>query len=198
LVLIAAWLLAFKAAAASKESQPEVELLTSIPNLEVRYYTISGVTEQEIRAQLDTLGPTDQFGRRCEAYSFWEINWEWPTLSNGLPDLTRTKSSYYISVTLPAWIPRDKPNSQAQSDLTSAWNRFFLGLVRHERRHVQIVLDNYKTIEREIRKTAALQPDLTSLQASAIGQRLLREIRTIDKEYDQSSARGRKEGIHFP
>lgn len=187
ILLIAGW----------ERAGPDVdEILLSLnadPNVRVDWYTISGSSESELREALNRLGPVDQFGKRRDAYTAWQVTWRWP-FKGGKAQFSDTKARYEIVVTLPRW---ERP-SAVRPELEQAWSRFNQALLRHEYNHVQHVRENYDEIESEIQRAAGNSSVLSYQEANARARRVIALIQRLDKEYDQDTLSGRTEGVLFP
>ena len=168
--------------------------IPSIAHLTVKPFEVNGETAEEIRAELNAKGPLDVQRYHRDAFTRWYVKWRWNFSAQGKADIKSTQVSYQISLHLPKWTPSDG-TSQA---LITQWDRFFANLLKHERRHIDFVLEHYEAVSENIRKAAQQSPDLTAAEANAIGEEVLARIRSLDAHYDKVSAHGKNEGVLFP
>ncbi len=72
----------------------------AITSADITHYDIDGKTANDLRRQMNALGPPDG-GRRWDAYARWHICWNWPGYGMRDCDLGRATTSLKITVTLP-------------------------------------------------------------------------------------------------
>src|SRR5919109_3424118 len=91
-----------------------------IPDATIIYYDIDGATAQELRTQLDLLGPVGADGYKGDATTRWFIHWDWPGYGTSDCDVTQAQISYQIEVVLPRW----KIPANAQPGLVGQWAKY--------------------------------------------------------------------------
>jgi predicted secreted Zn-dependent protease len=74
------------------------------PSATVLCYDIIGSTAEDLRAQMDFLGPIDDNGQRYDALTRWHIRWWWPGFGQSPCELNNATVSYEIKVIFPRWI----------------------------------------------------------------------------------------------
>jgi len=171
------------AATVDKNSRPLPTVTPiNISHATMDFYDITGATEQELRAQMSALGPNGH-----EAYTKWDIRWNWP--GQGTPDcnLRDATASYDIAVTFPRWYP----TADATPELIAKWNRYIGALSAHERNHVDNVVAQVPLV------TAAIQRAACNT-AEAAAQAALEPIRQFDIQYDLNTDHGATQGARFP
>jgi predicted secreted Zn-dependent protease len=167
--------------------------LASIPGVTIDQYSVVGRTAEEVRAELDRLGPKDAEGNPRDAYTEWKVSWRWPATDKGT-DFSNTIIDRRVHITLPRWENR----VLAAPEVRSRWNSYLAALVRHEREHVSIVDERAPLIAQEIRSAYESNPQLTVREAHLIAGRVLARIRAADREYDERTRHGHEEGVRFP
>jgi len=158
-----------------------------IQNARLDYYSISGASERELRAQLDAKAPVGYDGYKGDATTNWYIRWDWPGYGSSSCDLSKATVSFEIVVTFPRWTsPED-----ASTDLVAKWDRFTRDLAEHEQNHVDFVVDNYLSVLDAIRSATCDTADAAAASA-------LEAIRQLDRDYDTATNHGETEGVRFP
>jgi predicted secreted Zn-dependent protease len=159
----------------------------AIPNATVVYYDISGSTENELRDQLDVLGPVGYDGYKGDSTTRWYLTWHWPTNQDGSCQIDQTILSYEITVILPRW----KQTEGASARLVAKWEQYTAALIEHEKGHVDLVVFNAPKVA-EVIKGAQCE------MANAVGEMILAEIRKQEVQYDATTNHGATQGARFP
>jgi predicted secreted Zn-dependent protease len=120
-----------------------------IPDLEIRYYDVSGRTAEEIRAAMDRLRPTEpDTGMRYDGYTRWNIRWYVPGSPAGPCRLDRATVTLRLTVTLPRLVdPAVLPPATL-----ARWRRFTAWLEAHEATHARIALAGRTKVLEAIRR----------------------------------------------
>jgi predicted secreted Zn-dependent protease len=159
-----------------------------IANATMIYYELNGSTPDELRAQLNQLGPVDPLdGLHYDARTDWHISWTWPGYGESECDLSRATISYNTKVTVPYW----QPAKNTDPALIEKWNRYLNNLALHEQGHVNYVATNYLQVKDAIQNA-------TCLTAEQAAQDLLTVFRQADAEYDEQTKHGETQGAVFP
>lgn len=166
---------------------PTIVGLVQIPNATIVYYDISGSTTNELRAQLDALRPVGYDGYKGDATTKWFIRWNWPGYGSSSCNLSLVTVTYDIQVIFPRWTPPKK----IPPDLVAKWVNYTHALADHEKKHVDYVVDNYKSVADAIKQA-------TCKTAEAAAQAALTAIRQHDIDYDAATNHGATEGARFP
>jgi predicted secreted Zn-dependent protease len=180
--LLASLLLCAVFATLSIEAEPLLET-------EYIYYAVSSPSKGELLARLNRATPIRQDGNPFHGYTDSQIDWRfWWQQENGHCSITRVAVLVDVTFTL----PRLEDSPAAVRDL---WERWYPGLVRHENGHRDNALSVARRIEDGIRALPAL-PDCSELErrANALGNGLVSELATIDRDYDQRTNYGETEG----
>jgi predicted secreted Zn-dependent protease len=158
-----------------------------IPNANIIYYDISGSTQDELRAQLNALGPVGFDGYKGDATTDWFIRWNWPGYGTSTCNLSAAIISHDIKVIFPRWIPPE----DASPELIAKWANYSKLLAEHEKGHVDSVLKNFPDVVNAIKSA-------TCETADSVGNELLNQIRQLDIDYDAHTRHGATQGAIFP
>lgn len=165
---------------------PDVAVSTS-----TNYYEIRGSTEDDLRAQMDALGPSGY-----DAYTSWLIRWTYPDVTTDVGCAAGpVKVSVLIVYTLPQWdAPPDAP-----TDLVEKWDAYVAALQLHEDGHKEIALDTGNEVLRALSDLPAY-PSCEALgrSADAAGESVLDKYRRQEVQYDQTTDHGATQGARFP
>lgn len=153
----------------------------------VETYTISGSSEDELRLQMNELGPIADDGVRYDAVTRWWVEWSWPPDRYGSCDLANASVSYTILVQLPYW----SPPTEVSTRLVEKWNRYLEALTEHEKTHVENVTDYVPLVEQAV-------VNATCESANSAAYAVLDDLREVDRIYDDKTGHGNTQGARFP
>jgi predicted secreted Zn-dependent protease len=161
------------------------------------HYEVGGATAEDIRAELNGLGPTGQVEkRRFDAHTRWHVKWTYRYRNVG-QDCAIARVSTTVDVTIT--LPRLKADASRPAELTRAFEEFAAKLLLHEDGHAQTGIDAAKQIEAAM---LAIKPhptcDALGRAANALGHALIKEANQKDIEYDARTQHGRTQGARFP
>ncbi len=169
----------------------EVEVVT-----EYVYYQITGSSEDELDAQMNQLGPSDESGHRWDAYTEWYVTWSY-SYSTTENDCSTgpAKVQVEITFTFPQWDP--PPN--APQDLVDRWDAYVAALQLHEDGHEEIAIEAGNEILQAI-SALPTYPLCSELEQAAdrVGENILEEYRQQEAIYDQRTNHGVAQGARFP
>ena len=171
------------------ETSPAVEAVSiQIVHATMIYYEISGSSADELRVQMNQLGPLDLMnGQHYDARTDWHISWTWPGYGSNDCDLSKTTVSYDIKATVPHW----QPAPGTDQKLIAQWNGYLNNLALHEQGHVDSIARNYIQVKDAIRRA-------TCSTAEEAAQDMLDIFRQANAEYDQQTNHGETQGAIFP
>ncbi len=163
----------------------------------IEYYDVTGNTPQEIRQDLNRIGPLTDAGRqRFDAVTNWYVRWRY---NYARTSQSCSISSVSLTVEVAIKMPRLAPSPNRLAMVTSAFEDFAKNLMTHEKGHAQNGIDIARRIEEGIRK---LPPESSCEQlgqiANALGNSLIKEANRADIEYDARTQHGRTQGARFP
>ena len=120
----------------------------------VVHYDVSGASAQEIRAEMDRLGPIDETTkRRFDATTRWNVKWTYRYRNVG-QDCAIARVSVTVDVT--TTMPRLKPDSPV--GLARTFSEYTDKLREHEEGHAQNGIEIGKRIEAAIRDIRRIRP----------------------------------------
>ena len=122
----------------------------------------------------------------------WRIAWKFKfEPSNGGCRCSSFTTKTTITTTLPSW----RAPTNAPPTLTKTWSRYFTALARHEAGHAQFALDAVAEQHERINELGE-EPDCASLKKkiNALAGQIADDYRQRDKEYDQNTGHGAKQG----
>ena len=150
------------------------------------HYDVGGATAQDIRAELNRLGPIDA--------TRWHIKWTYRYRNVG-QDCAIARVAVTVDVTIT--VPRLKSGSPVE--LNRAFEEFAQKLMAHEEDHAQNGIDAGKRIEAAIQDIRPYPTcDALGRTANALGESLIKEANQKDVEYDARTQHGRSQGARFP
>lgn len=170
-------------------SQDLLKKLRQVPGVIVTEYSVTGDTPEKIRQEIQQRGPKDFYGAQVDAYTAWRISWAWPE-KGSVNDFLNTTAEYSVEVTVPRW----EGGAVSSASLKGAWEAYLVAILKHERRHIDFVLENYSKVAESVREAARKNPELTTKEAHLAANNELARIRALDRSYDESTQHGRTEG----
>ena len=159
-------------------------------------YTIHGTSADQLRAQMNTLGPLNKDGSRSDAFTHWYDTWHYNySRYNGECDLTRISVSGDINIILPVWADYNG----ADPGLKSKWDNYMKIL----RAHQQHFIDNGTNAANEIYDMLNNASPMASCQdlgdsVNDQGKQILEKYQKNDTDYDATTKNGQTEGLVFP
>jgi predicted secreted Zn-dependent protease len=162
----------------------------------VEYYTVSGGTVEELRDELNTLGPIGRSGAISEGNTRSRIEWRFEFDRNGG---TCTVKQAFVDVTILMTLPRWQRPPGVDQELVSHWNRYISALRMHEDGHRYLV----DAAAREVRRILSIKssgPDCTTLrnQMNSKARALVQELERKQADYDRETGNGRTQGVWLP
>jgi predicted secreted Zn-dependent protease len=162
--------------------------LDGIPDLEIRYYDVSGRTAADIRASLNRLRPADPAtGQRVDGYTSWSLRWYIPGSPEGPCRLDRAE----VTLALAVGLPRLARTDGVPPDVLQQWRRYVTALEAHEAVHARAA---YGGIAAVLEAIHGAECATANDAASAVLEGLRRE----GDAYDRLTQHGMTEGAHFP
>lgn len=147
----------------------------TITDAEVRFYTVTGSTANEIRSSLNQNRPGSY-----DAWAQWYFTW------SGCQE-GGVQVNYTITVDFPQWSPPPDPSSA----LVQSWNRYIHALALHEQGHVDLVMEAVPNFIETLQ-------NVPCDQINATANAMLAEINQANVEYDEETDHGATQGAVFP
>jgi len=160
------------------------------------YYGITGSTPDELRAQMDRFGYTDELGHHWDAYTKWDVHWSYPySTTVGGCATGPVEVEVEVVFVLPQW---DDPE-KGPVDLAQRWNTYLAALQRHEDGHKDIAVEAGCEVLRAL-DSLAVYASCSELEqtADAIAESTLELYRQHEDTYDRQTDHGAMQGVGFP
>jgi predicted secreted Zn-dependent protease len=170
--------------AVAQNNQPNI-------NTQEIYYQISGTTAQQLRQQMNKLGP-----RGYDAYTEWNIKWNYRYQQrNNQCRIASVVVNTTIKITLPAWrIP-----ANASQKLKQQWNNYLNKLRLHEQGHQQHGINASNDVFKSLNNTPAYATcSQLERAANQAGYAIIKGYNQRDLVYDQETEHGATQGAVFP
>lgn len=167
-----------------------------ITSINYEYYTIKGVTKDQLNSEMKQGGPVDDHGNHYFGWTIWHVSWSYTysqinnTCSTGPVDVS-VEITYY----LPSW----NPPSSAPLSLIIEWAAFYGALELHEQGHRDIGAQAGEAVLDALESLGSYS-SCTKLEeeADALGEEILTRFREIEISYDTETNHGETQGVKFP
>lgn len=159
------------------------------------YYQINGVTPQEMREQMNQLGPFDH-GKRYDANTTWNIRWRYQYSDTEAGcKIENVRVSLDITYSLPEW----NAYSTADTGLKEKWDKYLAKLRLHEGTHAANGEEAAGEIEYLLNNFPILRNcQLLGVHANNKAQDIIKKTNERDIEYDNNTHHGLTQGVVFP
>jgi len=169
-----------------------------VVNVKTNYYTIQGNSPQQLRQQLNQLGPISRTGRRFDGNTQWRVRWKYGYSNRpNQCQLTSAQITLNAIITMPRW----QTPTNAQPQLKQRWQRYTRALQLHENGH----RDNGVAAARELTNSLRQLGQRRFSSCTAMTQqfkqtsdRIISYYSQRDKDYDRVTQHGRTQGAVFP
>jgi predicted secreted Zn-dependent protease len=157
-------------------------------NEKIHFYKIQGNSGQELKKQMDTLGPKTN-AQQFNASTKWIVTWQYGYQEkNHICQLTSLKVDLHIHYLYPRWVNYQSSHPTLQQK----WNVCLKDLNQHEKGHGK----NGKNAATAVEKALLNIPPKTSCQQLMItidntANYIIQEYLNKDFQYDQHSQHGR-------
>lgn len=174
-------------------------LLSATPTVDEQrtYYPIHGSNSQELRAQMNTLGPLiggNHFDAQVNWFIHWNCHW-YHDLGKQNCAITSVDVSVLINHSMPQW-----ENAAASDKATQTqWNNYLSHLELHESGHATNGKQAADEIEKALMNTGP-KPTCDELknELDTTAQNLIKKHEAWDVAYDTKTEHGRSQGAVFP
>ena len=160
-------------------------------------YKVSGSTVEEVRDQIEKLGPMHPVEKkRYDGITQWNLSWKYQLSRRGkIWIVTSCSVKLNIKVRVPQWIDRDKASPLVQRQ----WKIYQTNLVRHEQGHVNIAIGAANAVDKYIGTYGgASSIDQMRVNIERNAKLILERFRKYDVNYDKRTRHGAKQGARFP
>ena len=170
------------------------EPLTSIRKT---FYAVDGMTATQIRQALDRNSPVRQNGKTFDAYTRWNVEWQfyWNSGGDGSCRITTVATTVGIHFTL----PRLQANENRPPNLERRWSKYISALVTHEEAHADFGIDAAREVEQRLSQMDG-RPSCRQLEsdANALAREIIARYLRMEDRYDAETDHGAREGARFP
>ena len=170
-------------------AEPEIQI-------QKRYYPAAGQTSAQIRQSLDRNTPVRQNGKPFDAYTQWDVDWQfwWAYDGDGTCRITKVTSVIRIRQTFP-YLENTSDLAPQQAD---RWGRYMIALVEHEKGHVALGVDAARKIEHQLSQMGD-RPSCDQLEseANALARDIIARYARLEAQYDADTNYGERDGARF-
>lgn len=164
-------------------------------NVTTEYYSIYGVTANELRNEMNTKSSIKQSGNTYDAYTSWFVNWRFKwNKNNGQCSMTSVKSSVKVNFTLPKW----ENSNSAAVNLKKRWTNYYNALITHENGHKDFGINAAKEVENRLSVLSAKNCSSLKSTANSLGKKIIDKYVFLEKKYDENTNHGMTNGAVFP
>ena len=159
------------------------------------HYLVSGSTLREIRQSIDRLRPGGKTNGH-DALTAWKIGWNVQVSPvAGQYRVTSFTTTTSVTMTMPSW----RAPTNAAPSVMQRWMPYYSALQKHEAAHAT----NGMMAAVELRKRVAeIGADSSHIQlqqrVQAVADAVIAEFKQRDKDFDQKTDHGRKDGASLP
>ncbi len=161
------------------------------------YYDIRGDKADELRKQLDALGPySDKEGKNFDGLTQWQVAWKSRYRFQGEECLEfKIFTEAKITYTMPKWVNYSK----GPVSLRQRWDKYYNALDLHEQGHGKHGVMALKEIEQSLPKiqNGKSCQQLEKTFKEKVDQ-VIDKYNRIDVEYDKETRHGYTQGAVFP
>jgi predicted secreted Zn-dependent protease len=164
-------------------------------NVDTKYYSIYGVTANELRHEMNTKSSIKQSGNNYDAFTSWYVNWRFNwSENNGQCFMTNVKSTVKVKFILPKW----ENSNSATVNLKERWAHYYNALINHENGHKVFGINAAKEVEERLSTLSANNCSNLEDKANSLGKNIIDKYIALEKKYDKNTNHGIKNGAVFP
>lgn len=167
-----------------------------IISVKTSFYDITGSNLDEIRRAIKSGSPTDQYGKRFDAVTRWNLTWHYQ-LSQ------KMKRCYLdhliVEVKVEMIFPRLADTTALKPVAREALGRYLTALFIHEQGHKKHGLLAANEVEEALSSMSSTETcHLLKESANTLGQAVLQKYQEADRRYDETTDHGKTQGVRFP
>lgn len=165
--------------------------------IQKRYYPAVGQTSAQIRQSLDRNTPVRHNGKPFDAYTKWDVDWQfwWAYDGDGTCRITTVTTVIRIWQTF----PRLENTGSLAPQQADQWGRYMSALVEHEAGHVALGMDAARNIERQLSQVGDRSScDQLEVEANALARDIIARYARLEAQYDADTDYGERDGARFP
>jgi len=169
-----------------------------VVNVKTNYYTVRGNSPQQLRQQLNQLGPISRTGRRFDGNTKWRIRWNYGYSNRpNQCQLTNAQITVNVTITMPRW----QTQANAPIQLKQRWQRYIKALQLHENGHRDHGVAAARELTNSLRQLGQRRFSsctAMSQQFKQTSDRIISYYSQRDRDYDRVTQHGRTQGAVFP
>lgn len=159
------------------------------------YYSISGVTSHDLRAQMDRAGPGAKSKIKGDARTQWAVNWRFSLKPvPGGCRIHNVSTAVKVTFIMPRW----KNAAKGSPELRNRWHNYLKALQKHEDGHSDLGIKAAQEIESVL---AGLSPQRNCSEmertANATAKEILNSYNKKEEYYDIMTIHGTTQGASF-
>ncbi|KTD16707.1 DUF922 domain-containing protein [Legionella jordanis] len=162
------------------------------------FYGIKGDNENELRNQLNSLGPVIK-NKRFDAQTTWHISWTYSWQAPNSSDESCTLKNAQVTITIEQLLPQWLDQASGSLVLQAKWNNYMAALLKHEQLHESNGMEAAQEIEAALLKIPPKDscPDLANA-VETTANAILQQHNISDQKIDIDSNYGLLMGASFP
>lgn len=188
----------FDVASLDKNSHPGIQnrVVAPLVTEKFAYYEIKGNSEKELRGQMCRNGCAFNDGERYDSVTTWR--WK---IDYGYDRAPRAciadsfKVALEISYRYPKWVR----TGDAPQPLVDKWDGYMKNLITHENGHRDMAVEAAAELSRAV---ADLPPAASCAELDremrALSRERMEKLNADEKNYDETTVHGKKQGAIFP
>ncbi len=159
-------------------------------NIDYDYYRVDHYPGEGLKNAITEATPYSTDGERMHGNADWHIRWNfrYDADDNGYCRMTEVDVDLEVVIGMPQLNTRERRTRER-------FDQYIANLERHEQTHVRIARDGAYRIDRALLGMQAYDDcDQLKRNANQLSQRLVKEIKRAQRQYDDRTEHGRTEG----
>jgi len=161
----------------------------------IEYYDVRGISESELRCQMDQNGCRWKDGKRYDAVTTWRVKWDYSHIQTRTCDPASFRVMLEITYRYPQW----QRSEEASESLVEKWQAYLRNLTTHEHGHRDMAIEATQDIARSVQELPAPASceDLEQ-QVRNLSQKRMAKLDADSRDYDSRTRHGATQGALFP
>ncbi len=160
------------------------------------YYDICGLCETDLQCDLKKKCIKWTDGEKYDSVTSWEIKWDY--VRSRAPGVCSAED-FTVTVNVVFRLPRWQRTNAVPRALADKWDTYMKNLMTHENGHRDLAVAAATDLSRDVAELAPVQTcDELDRRIDALSRIRMRKLDEAQKEYDEKTEHGRKQGAVFP